>query len=145
METAEQSDGDESDYKLYKDTDTNKLHRHSDQNKDPRTRPSHREHKNHLDPLMNENHADVRDLDHPRDRRLQRELDYDDDRQDVRGQVRFLKEANKKVLIQNQKLMNEVEKTSFELQASRNKVIVVCKYKCLQILPIKNSYFHLSN
>ncbi|WAR30992.1 CCD18-like protein [Mya arenaria] len=36
--------------------------------------------------------------------------------------IRFLKEANKKVLIQNQKLMNEVEKTSIELQASRAKV-----------------------
>ena len=71
---------------------------------------------------MNENHTDQ---EHLRDRRLQRELDFDEDRQDVRGQVRFLKEANKKVLIQNQKLMNEVEKTSFELQASRNKVKVM--------------------
>ena len=78
---------------------------------------------------MNENHTDMKDQEHLRDRRLQRELDFDEDRQDVRGQVRFLKEANKKVLIQNQKLMNEVEKTSFELQASRNKVKVMMQLR----------------
>ncbi|XP_052220166.1 coiled-coil domain-containing protein 18-like isoform X2 [Dreissena polymorpha] len=46
----------------------------------------------------------------------------DEERSDGRAKVRFLKEANKKVLIQNQKLMNEVEKTSYDLQAARAKV-----------------------
>lgn len=107
LETAEQSDEEGGDYKLYKKPDTTK---------DPRTRVSQRERRVHSEPDMYE------DQDQPRDRKLQRELDFDDDRQDLRGQIRFLKEANKKVLIQNQKLMNEVEKTSYELQASRNKV-----------------------
>ena len=122
LETAEQSDEEEGDYKLYRDPDVNKLYKGPGFNKDHKTRTSQSERRTHIEPDMNENHTDMKDQDQLRDRRLQRELDFDEDRQDLRGQVRFLKEANKKVLIQNQKLMNEVEKTSFELQASRNKV-----------------------
>lgn len=110
LETAEQSDEEE---RRYQDKDAYK---------GPRHRTGQRDHRIQSEPDMLDDRHDLRDGDQPRDRRLQRELDFEDDRQDLRGQVRFLKEANKKVLIQNQKLMNEVEKTSFELQASRAKV-----------------------
>ena len=109
LETVEGSeeDGSERDLRLFGDYDTDK---------DGRSKL--RDNRIHGTADMYENREQMKDQEQPRDRRAQRETDFED----LRGQVRFLKEANKKVLIQNQKLMNEVEKTSFELQASRAKV-----------------------
>lgn len=112
LETAEQSDEEE-------------LYQNNNAYKDQRLKAGQRDRRIQSEPDMYDDRPDLRDADQLRDRRLQRELDFEDDRQDLRGQIRFLKEANKKVLIQNQKLMNEVEKTSFELQASRAKVCTI--------------------
>ena len=111
LETVEGSeeDGSERDLRLFGDYDADK---------DGRIKLNQRDNRIHGTADMYENREQMKDQEQPRDRRAQRETDFED----LRGQVRFLKEANKKVLIQNQKLMNEVEKTSFELQASRAKV-----------------------
>ena len=114
VEGSEEEDGSERDLKFYEEIDADKH---------VRNKVGQRDNRIHGITDMYEDRQNIKDQEHQRDRRMQRELELEDDRQDLRGQVRFLKEANKKVLIQNQKLMNEVEKTSFELQASRAKVV----------------------